>query len=704
MVQSSYELQNAALRLTVVLAGNDIQAGLRDLAIGFDFAAGPYIYRAARGCDEGRIIAEGLREPAVVAAGDEITITGKLAGLDVEHVFCLVPGLPALEERITLHNRTAETISLVDFACGCQRTITNHVGRLLPEVEGDRLVAVPLRHRATDASEWDNDFAMAHFLTHAGREPRADARQGFGYLPSEKRFSEGWAWLHPDGNLAVLKFNQEGMEFSVLATETGPAGLALRFGGAGMLSGAAGGEPAALTRIAPGQDVQLGLTRYQAVNGGLEAVYYTFRAFLDGRGCHWPANYDPPVQWNELYDNPEWHVTKAAPRTGPKKTRPLTYTRARIMEEAAKARDYSCEALYLDPGWDLDLGTFLWGEPWLGQRSEFVVELEARYGLKLALHTPLATWLAHDGQGVGTFPPESFQMDRDGHIMEGKVCLGSRQYLDEAERRLLDNCADGAVFLMFDGNWWNGGCWNPDHGHPVPYTIEDHCRANLDLAQRVHARYPEVLVEMHDMVTGGSYARYTPLYYKFGLPGSFDENWNFELMWRSMDDIRRGCARAQYYYSLGCNIPMYLHVDLRDDNRHCLVLWWYASTCRHLGIGGTHEDPLIAQAQWLAMQRYRKLDRFFKRGDFYGLGEDVHVHALADENAFVVNLFNLSDETRTISGTIALEEMDLDRNRWYITPKGGRFDPAAGTFTIQRLLLPWDAQVVEVYPLPEELS
>jgi hypothetical protein len=36
-------------------------------------------------------------------------------------------------------------------------------------------------------------------------------------------------------------------------------------------------------------------------------------------------------------------------------------------------------------------------------------------------------------------------------------------------------------------NFWNGGCLNPDHGHPVPYTFEDHIRANVGLAARVHA-------------------------------------------------------------------------------------------------------------------------------------------------------------------------------------------------------------------------
>ena len=198
-------------------------------------------------------------------------------------------------------------------------------------------------------------------------------------------------------------------------------------------------------------------------------------------------------------------------------------------------------------------------------------------------------------------------MDSDGNLMERSICLGSKQYIDEAAKRLLAHCADDVVFLMFDGNWWNGGCWNPNHGHPVPYTMEDHIRANVELAERVHAKHPDVLIEMHDMIAGGSVQRYTPVYYKYGLPGSYDENWGFELMWQPMEDIRSGRARSLYYYNLGCNVPVYLHVDLRDDNEHCLVLWWYASTCRHLGIGGTHASGTVVQAQKQAMKQYRRL-------------------------------------------------------------------------------------------------
>ena len=124
-----------------------------------------------------------------------------------------------------------------------------------------------------------------------------------------------------------------------------------------------------------------------------------------------------------------------------------------------------------------------------------------------------------------------------------------------------------------------------------------------------------------------------------------------------------------------CNVPVYLHIDLREDNRDCLVFWWYASTCRHLGIGGEHADLAVAQAQRQAMRRYRQLERFYKHGEFYGMNEQIHIHALPQENAFVINLFNLSGESRRISGSIAIDQMGLDRDRWYINtfPSGESF-------------------------------
>jgi hypothetical protein len=279
------------------------------------------------------------------------------------------------------------------------------------------------------------------------------------------------------------------------------------------------------------------------------------------------------------------------------------------------------------------------------------------------------------------------------------MCLGSKQYLDEAEQRLLANCADGAAFLMFDGTWWNGGCDDPDHGHPVPYRWEDHIRACVDLARRVHARYPRVLIEMHDMLSGGHISRPTPIYYKYGLPGSYDCNWGFELMWSPLADIREGRARTLYEYNLGCNVPVYLHVDLRKDNPHCLVLWWYASTCRHLGIGGTNPDPRVVAAEQAAMRRYHEWEAFFKRGEFVGVSEEIHAHVLPAAGACVINIFNLSDRERAIAASCRLADLGLPGDASLRASEGwARVE--AGTLTVGKVLPAWGADVVQISPAP----
>ena len=594
------------------------------------------------------------------------------------------------------------------------------MGALLPALNADRLVAVPFRHGTTDSTGTDNDFSFQQLAAGSGKELRinllAPVTWGHGYVRASKYFSEGWAWTHGDHSLGIFKFNQQAMEFSVLDTRADQDGTLLCFGGVGLRDG----EPSLVTTIPAGASVTLGVTHFETTPGDFSKSYYAFRHFLDQNGCRFPAAFNPPVHWNELYDTAEFTLSTIGNLTHPRKTRRFTYTREIILKEAAKARAYHCDALYLDPGWDTEFGSFIWGTEWLGDRGQFIDEMRDQYGLKVSLHCPLATWLSleHYGVGVSEWPEAAEVWDQHGRAVYGEnwhkphyssegegarlLCLGSRQYLDEAERRLLELCAAGVTFLMFDGNWYNTGCFNPNHGHPIPYTREDHVAANLDLAQRIHAHYPDVIIEMHDMISGGSILRYTPVYYKYGLPGSYDDNWGFELMWQPMEDILSGRALALYYYNLGCNVPIYLHVDLRGDNEHALILWWYASTCRHLGIGGTHENPMIAEAHRQAMKRYQKLARFFKQGEFYGANEEVHFHVLPEESAFIAVVFNLSDTSRVVKGTIDFEKTGLDRERWYDRPivhEDGGFDKTHGTFTVARRLAPWSVQIVECYPL-----
>ncbi len=867
------ELASRHWQLRVSTGEDQVRVRFQNKQLRFCLADGPYSYRAE--LDRGQTFesCQGLRGAHVAASSGQLVVRGELAGLELEHRFELPRNRPYLEERITLRNRTARRISLADFEAGFVRRVADTGGQVSAEIAHDRWVAVPLRARATDPKGHVNDFSIHDLLAKPGYEPRMNKDLQYSQVPSRHRASEGWAWTHGEGTLGIFVFNQQNMLFSVVSVQKDVQGAALRFGGACMISG----EPAALTRIAPGETVDLGTVRYHSLKGGYTEAAYAFRALLDEKGCRFPADYNPPVHWEQLYDMPNaWE------------DRPHRYTRAIVEKEAAKGKAYSCEALYLDPGWDTGFGTFLWGEDWLGPRAAFVRDMQSGFGLKLALHCPLATWVSHQYSwgldavkswpeaAARTAPPESARAVealrvpavREGrrnlallpaaraaassvlqggampihqvaHLNDGwhgnqaswiadqmpawaevdlgavhtigsirlgndharqytdraathlrlltatdynadsqaatwrsvaeqqgeplfeekvfafapvaarwvrvellrggqdmprldeievyeaapvsreeadafardarrgpappparqmtgpLLCLGSRQYRDEAERRLLANCADGAVFLMFDGNWWNGGCVNPAHGHPVPYRVEDHIRACLDLAQRVHARYPKVLIEMHDPIAGGSMPRLTPVYYKHGLPGSYDENWGFELMWDPLADLKETRARSLYYYNLGCNVPLYLHVDVRKDNESCLVLWWYASTCRHLGIGGTSPNPAVVQAQQQAMRRYRQIEAFYKRGEFYGLSEEIHLHVLPGEDAFVVNLFNLFDQTRTLSASCPLARLGLNPKKpcrstsSWATVENGQLRVACA-------MPPWSAQVAEI--------
>ena len=129
------------------------------------------------------------------------------------------------------------------------------------------------------------------------------------------------------------------------------------------------------------------------------------------------------------------------------------------------------------------------------------------------------------------------------------------------------------------------------------------------------------MIEMHDQILGGTNLRYVPTYYGYGKrqreggageTHGFDTVWGFELMWSPMKDLVGGHSMALYYYNLAYSLPLYLHIDLRKDNPQCLMFWWNASTCRHLGIGGTHPDPAVRKAQKDAMTAYRRLGAFLQ--------------------------------------------------------------------------------------------
>ncbi|MEM3045553.1 MAG: hypothetical protein QW057_00530, partial [Candidatus Bathyarchaeia archaeon] len=476
-----------------------------------------------------------------------------------------------------------------------------------------------------------------------------------------------------------------GMEFSLLRVEEAGGKPVLRFGGAGVWHG----DPEAATRIGPGVEVRFGVTRYAFVQGGWKECYYAFRDFMDENGHGVPEGFNPPVHWNELYDNPLWW----GPDTP--ETRQRLYTLASMEEEAAKAKELGCEALYLDPGWDTMFGSSIWAAERLLPAEEFVRLMKAKYGLDVALHTPLAGWPDRFGRNP-TYPEKAHKRDCDGRVLLD-LCMASPAYLETKTARLLELARAGVIFMMFDGDAYTCPCYDPTHGHSIPLTREEHCRAILKLAQNLHREFPKLLIELHEAFT--TVYPVMPTYYLHGLPGGPDELWAYEYMWDPMWDLLSGRAVSLYYYNLAYGYPLYLHIDLRKDNEYALEFWWYASTCRHLGVGGKHPDLKVWEAHKQAMEKYRRLKSFYTQGTFYGLDETVHVHTLKDQGKAVINAFNLSDSPQAREVAFKLEEVGLDPQR-KAEVKGASYSQTGSAVTISFDLPGRGTALIEVNTMP----
>jgi hypothetical protein len=107
-------------------------------------------------------------------------------------------------------------------------------------------------------------------------------------------------------------------------------------------------------------------------------------------------------------------------------------------------------------------------------------------------------------------------------------------------------------------------------------------------------------------------------------------------------------------------------------------------------IGGTAKGPAVVAAQKAAMKRYRAVEDLYKMGEFYGISEEIHIHALGRKVA--VNVLSLGDRARTIEGSIGLAEIGLDPGPAYV------FDEpwascADGKLIVKATLGPWGAKM-----------
>jgi len=649
-------IANTALKLVVETREGLNPQMLSAVGSGKLYADDDYIY--AFGDGRPRL----SQSPKIVARDDgakEAVCVGRIGDLEIEQRFLVFTREPAIEEQVIIRNQGKEPLDTSRFACGFGKRVSDPEG-WFTEVADSRLVAIPYKRDPETGEFCDyrlSDLAWQSGWYHtASRQPKV-MTPAFG--------SEGWAWTNENESLLILKYNPQAMEWSLVEPQwREPATMVLRFGGAGRWKR---GDPEGAARLAPGAEFRFGVTRYELCPGGWQAAFAAFRRFMESKGHKPPRGYDPPVHWNELYDNPLWWEPDTLER------RAQFYRRQDMEVEARKAAALGCEALYLDPGWDTSFASSVWAAERLGPHQDFARLLREQYGLALAFHTPLAGW-----SDIGAYPVEARRMDASGSRLDA-LCSAAPAYIEEKARRLIKLCDDGAAFLMFDGSGFTGECWDATHGHSLPLTRQEHCLAYKELTRRVKERHPEVLIELHDPIVAGVNVRYAPTYFLHGGPRDFDELWGYEYMWDPMDDIYSGRALSLYYVNLAYSIPIYLHIDLRKDNENALEFWWYASACRHLGVGGRHlarpeaatavashlaADEQVWNAHKQAMQTYRRLKRFYTQGVFYGLDETVHAHTLPEEGRCIVNVFNLADvqverELRFRLADIGLQGSDI---------------------------------------------
>jgi hypothetical protein len=636
-------------------------------------------------------------------------LTGEIpGGIELQHEFRVPAEEPWVEEQITISNHGSAVLALPYGRSGFVLPLTLQAGLVTGPLQGFKVTAVPYRREPNGNRTQYADYTLLQVLSepwssHLRAETPID-RVGnvvvttvymSGIIQTLYPFYASEGWILTDGRrgFLVCKYSQHGMEWALLdRTPVSDGRAGLRWGGFGIFQG----DPEHGAWLAPQQSHRFGITRITAYEGGIDEGFYTFRAEMETRGHGCPKGFNPPVHWNELYDNKLWLL----PNDGMAfpENRKKYYTLADMKEEAAKARDMGCEALYLDPGWDTLFASKIWDESRLGKMKDFTAMLRQEYGLSLSLHTPLSGWC-----DPSAYARSMDRMNRDGSRVEKSLCGASVQYVEETRSRLEALARDGARFFMFDGVRSNGDyCWDPEHGHRVPSGREELVAATNRLARLVHVKYPDVLIEMHDQLLGGG-LRYVPTYYGQGRgfpaedgvnAAGFDEVWAFELWWEPINDLVGGHSIALYYYNLAYSLPLYLHSNMQKDNAQCLAFWWIASTCRHLGFGGTHADPRVQKAHKEAMATYRRLETFFKAGTFYGLDEMVHVHVHPSEPAAVINCFNLEDHAAKRRIELHPRKLGLEAGPYQI--KGGTAQRAEEGYIIDVEVPSYGHSLIEV--------
>ena len=541
-------------------------------------------------------------------------------GIRLEHRITLAASGQVIEQ-ITLVNQAGQDqLRLDDVRFGFRKTLFDR-GRWAwrPQCERAELVPVPLRRfRAQDV-----DHLLAGYRA---RDLFPSEWPGRGSLPD--RSSEAWLWAEEDGGFLVAKYAQEHAEFSLADGEhvvaRRPAGpvaslqldqlhsdrnLCLRHSGAGVRDG----FPEHAAELGPGQRLSFGTSVIVAYDGDWQAGLRQLQERPPGAGPRHAGRRRPPGA-----------LERAVPARVALRLERAAAGVGRAVQEARRAQAAGAQTFYFDPGWDLFEGSSVWDTGRLGPIEEFIRRLHDEYGLALALHLMIHTKSSGED-------PAIYRRRPDGEIdlwidatpyAGGFVCPASPVWQRQKAERLLLLARAGVSFFMFDFVNYQP-CWSREHGHHVPLTREEHAEGIMTVVRAVKSQFPGLTIEAHDRIGGG-----LPLYYQHGSPGAHDELWGFEYMWDPYTDLLSGRALSLYEYNLAYDIPLYLHINSAHDSPAMLAFWWYASCCRHLGLGGLAEGDEQWPRLTEAMRRYRALQPWFARGRFVGIDPVTHLHVL----------------------------------------------------------------------------
>jgi hypothetical protein len=586
----------------------------------------------------------------------------------LEHRFTLSPGGRFVERISIAHHRGRDRLQIVSPRFGFRKTLFDRSSSSWRDgADGGQLVPVPLRRHAGQGTDH-----LVGGYTAADLFPDEWTRR----RSMPRRSAEAWLWTDGDGGFLVAKYNQDHIEFSVADGDYvkprrgaeeyadlqldflhSDRNLCLRFGGAGLSRGC----PEHADALEPGRRIDFGPSIVEVFEGDWQAGFRTYKELLKDNGHIIPRDYDPQVHWNELY-RLGWRCGSNAP----------LQELPELWREAQRAQAAGAQRFYFDPGWDLFEGSAVWDTDRLGPVEQFVAKLRADYGLDLALHLMMHTKSLEED-------PAIYRRRADGTIalwvdntpyVGGYVCPASPTWKRQKTDRLRTLASAGVLFFMFDFlSYQPGGfepidgersavesCWSAEHGHRVPLTREEHAEGIMTVVRAIKSEFPAVTIEAHDRIAG----EFLPLYYQHATTGTHDELWGFEYMWDPYTDLLSGKALSLYEYNLAYDIPLYLHINSAHDSPTMLAFWWYASCCRHLGIGGLDE----ADEQWPrlveAMQIYRRLQPWFGRGQFVGVDRLTHLHVLEDRRSAVLTAYNLSARELRRSVNIDLSVLGLD--------------------------------------------